>query len=143
MAAEEKNTELVYQQGQYGQGYGLELAYGMDLGSTKATLAKEIKKFQLDGEILEEAIPARDYQKLQRLTENIIPNKLNLIESIIEKTQELMIDNKSSIREVKAWNQSNIYTLYNVCSVHRGVFSTSKGYHEYIGGCSLHRGMLS
>ena len=25
-------------------------------------------------------------------------------------------------------------TLYNVCSVHRGMFSTSGGYHEYIGG---------
>ena len=24
--------------------------------------------------------------------------------------------------------------LYNVCSVHRGVFSTSEGYHQYIGG---------
>ena len=51
-------------------------------------------------------------------------------------------------------------TLYNVCSVHRGMFSTSGGgqyiggwsvhrgdtmstsggYHEYIGGCSVHRG---
>ena len=40
-------------------------------------------------------------------------------------------------------------TLYNVCSVHRGMFSTSVhrgdtmstsgGYHEYIGGCSVHR----
>ena len=26
------------------------------------------------------------------------------------------------------------------CSVHRGVFSTSGGYHEYIEGCSVHRG---
>ena len=30
-------------------------------------------------------------------------------------------------------------TLYNVSSVHRGMFSTSGGYHEYIGGCSVHR----
>ena len=51
MAAEEENTELVDQQGQHGHGYGLELAYGMDLGSTTATLAKEIKKLQLHGEI--------------------------------------------------------------------------------------------
>ena len=36
--------------------------------------------------------------------------------------------------------------LYNVCSVDRGMFSTSGdtmstsgGYHEYIGGCSVHR----
>ena len=27
-------------------------------------------------------------------------------------------------------------TLYNVCSVHRGVFSTSGGYHEYLGRIS-------
>ena len=39
-------------------------------------------------------------------------------------------------------------TLYNVCSVHRGVFNTSgdimstlRGYHEYIGGCSVHPGI--
>ena len=25
-------------------------------------------------------------------------------------------------------------TMYNVCSAHRGMFSTSGGYHEYIGG---------
>ena len=45
----------------------------------------------------------------------------------------------------------SICTLYNVCLVHRGdimmhVGSTSwdvqyiGGYHEYIGGCSVHRG---
>ena len=32
-----------------------------------------------------------------------------------------------------------ISTLYNVCSVHRGMFSTS-GDVQYIGGCSVHRG---
>ena len=104
MAAEEENTELVNQQGQHGHGYGLELAHEKDLGSTKATLAKEIKRLQLHGEILREAISARDYLKLQRLTKNTTPDKLNLIESITEQTQELMIDNESSIQEVKAWN---------------------------------------
>ena len=30
------------------------------------------------------------------------------------------------------------------CSVHRGdTMSTSGGYHEYIGGCSVHGGMFS
>ena len=32
-----------------------------------------------------------------------------------------------------------IITLYNVCSVHRGMFSTS-GDVQYIGRCSVHRG---
>ena len=52
MATEEENTELIDQQGQHGHGYRLELAYGMDLGSTRATLAKNVKKLQLHGEIL-------------------------------------------------------------------------------------------
>ena len=58
--------------------------------------------------------------------------------------------NKSTI---ELWNRENmlfsIYTLYNVCSVHRGcsvlrgvfstsgdTMSTSGGYHEYIRGIS-------
>ena len=62
----------------------------------------------------------------------------------------------SSIDNWKVFNKRGLHlihlninslTLYNVCSVHRGVFSTSGGYHEYIGGyheyiggCSVHRG---
>ena len=39
------------------------------------------------------------------------------------------------------WNIIQITTLYNVCSVHRGMFSTLGGYHEYIGGIPwVHRG---
>ena len=34
------------------------------------------------------------------------------------------------------------FTLYNVCPVHRGMFSTSVGV-QYIGGCSVHRGAFS
>ena len=33
-------------------------------------------------------------------------------------------------------------TLYNVCSVHRGMFSTSGGYHEYIGGYHEYTGSV-
>ena len=39
-----------------------------------------------------------------------------------------------------------INTLYNVCSVHQGMFSTSGGGGggvQYIGGCSVHRGGCS
>ena len=45
---------------------------------------------------------------------------------------------KAVIRRI--FCQRIVITLYNVCSVHRGmfstsgVFSTSGGYHEYIGG---------
>ena len=39
-------------------------------------------------------------------------------------------------------SENCIITLYNVCSVHRGVFSTLGGY-EYIRGCSVHWGDMS
>ena len=52
-------------------------------------------------------------------------------------------------KEIKSLRKT---TLYNVCSVHRGMFSTSGrslhrgdtrstsgGYLEYIGGCSVHQ----
>ena len=35
--------------------------------------------------------------------------------------------------------KKSIITLCNVCSVHRGMFSTS-GDVQYIGGCSVHQG---
>ena len=31
-------------------------------------------------------------------------------------------------------------TLHNVCAIHRGMFSTLGGYHEYTRGCSVQRG---
>ena len=102
MATEEENVELGHHQGLHGYGFGL--AYGTDLECTKTTLGKEIKKLQFHGEILKDAILEKEYQKLQRLTESTIPSKLDLIENIIEKVQELMIDSDNSIQEVKDWN---------------------------------------
>ena len=66
------------------------------------------------------------------------------------KSERNMLANKGlrlqpCFKPVFALNEE-VLTLYNVCSVHRGVFSTLGGYHEYIGGyheyiggCSVHR----
>ena len=97
MAAEDENAKLLDQQGLHGHGYGLELAYGIDFGSTKVTLGKEIKKLQLHGEILEEAISAIDYQKFRRLTEKTIPNKLNLIKVLFSLEHKLNLTNHVTI----------------------------------------------
>ena len=50
--------------------------------------------------------------------------------------------------ELRKWATNNpelsaMITLYNVCSVHRGVFSTLGGYHEYIGGYHEYIGGIS
>ena len=84
--------------------YGIGLAYGADLECTKTTLGKEIKKLQFHGEILKDASLEKEYQTLQRLSESTVPSKLDLIENIMDKVQELMIDNDNSIQEVKDWN---------------------------------------
>ena len=102
MATEEENVELGHHQRLHR--YRLGLAYGTDLECTKTTLAKEIKKLQFHGEILKDPILEKEYQKLQRLSESTIPSKLDLIENIMEKVQELMIDSDNSIQEVKDWN---------------------------------------
>ena len=55
---------------------------------------------------------------------------------------------KRTEQDEKIFHSVRICTLYNVCSVQRGMSSTSgggvslksQGYHEYIRGCSVHRG---
>ena len=59
---------------------------------------------QFHEEILKDAILEKEYQTLQRLTESTIPSKLDLIENIMEKIQELMLDIDNSIQEVNDWN---------------------------------------
>ena len=56
----------------------------------------------------------------------------------------LLIFNLYDLKFLRPLTKGPIVTLYNVCSVHRGVFSTSGGYHEYIGGITwVHRGVFS
>ena len=45
-------------------------------------------------------------------------------------------------KAIKNKKKERVNTLYNLCSVHRGMFSTS-GDVQYIGGCSVHWGMFS
>ena len=51
----------------------------------------------------------------------------------------LRTSNDDTIVLFKDSSSHTVITLYNVCSVHRGMFSTS-GDVQYIGGCSVHRG---
>ena len=52
----------------------------------------------------------------------------------------------SVLNSIFSLEKVKVLTLYNVCSVHQGMFNTSEeyndacgGYHEYIGRCSVHR----
>ena len=67
------------------------------------------------------------------LTRQLSPTKIETK----RKLQQFTVSGWLTINGGESGNEKN--TLYNVCSVHRGVFSTSGGFHEYIGGCSVHR----
>ena len=44
-----------------------------------------------------------DFEKVKRLVESTVPTKLNVIEDLIEKMTELLIDNEKSEEEVNEW----------------------------------------
>ena len=44
-----------------------------------------------------------DVEKVKRLVESTVPTKLNVIEDLIEKMTELLIDNEKSEEEVDEW----------------------------------------
>ena len=57
----------------------------------------------------------------------------NITEKVCQSVRDLLDKGRGKSRNIL------IITLYNVCSVHGGMFSTSGGV-QYIGGCSVHRG---
>ena len=66
------------------------------------------------------------FHKLSRKANLITPSDTELFS---------LLQNKHS----SLFKENFIITLYNVCSVHRGMFSTLGGA-QYIGWCSVHRG---
>ena len=57
------------------------------------------------------------------------------------KVKHAIEEQSQCLEESQNCLESKVGTPYNVCSVYRGVFSTSRGYHEYIRECSVHRGI--
>ena len=62
------------------------------------------------------------------------PHEINLISN--RNVIKLLLQLKSAKAHGKNYIKAKVdlITLYNVCSVHWEMFSTSGGYHEYIGG---------
>ena len=60
----------------------------------------------------------------------------NLKEKYNEKQWKYENAYKRLLQAYTGDSSIGVITLYNVCSVHQGMFSTSGGYHEYIGGIS-------
>ena len=63
----------------------------MESTETKRTVEKEVIKIKMYGEI-KEALEQEEICKLGQLCNVTVPNKLTLLDELIEKTSNLMID---------------------------------------------------
>ena len=74
-----------------------------DVASLKTSVEKEIKKIQYYGTVIQQHMENKDIPKLQRVVDATIPNKLNLMEDLIEKTSEMMIEEDVVLSEIQKW----------------------------------------
>lgn len=74
-----------------------------DVASLKTSVEKEIKKIQYYGTVIQQHIEDEDIPKLKRIVETTIPNKLNMMEDLIEKTSEMMIEEDVVLSEIQKW----------------------------------------
>ena len=75
----------------------------MESTETKKTVKKEVIKINMYGEQIKEALEQEEIGKLSRLCTVTVPNKLTLLDELIEKTSELMIDEEELIGVVQEW----------------------------------------
>ena len=81
----------------------------MESTETKKTVEKEVIKINMYGEQIKAALEQEEMGKLSRLCNVTVPNKLKLLDELIEKTSELMIDEDEPIAAVQGWIKGTRY----------------------------------
>ena len=74
-----------------------------DVASLKTTVEKEIKKIEYYGILIQQHMAKDDFPKQQRIVDTTLPSKLNLMEDLIDKTSEMMIDEDFVLSEIQKW----------------------------------------
>ena len=69
----------------------------------QGSVDKEVKKLKFYVEQVNTYRREADFEKVKRLVESTVPAKLNVIEDMIEKMAELLINNERSEEEVNEW----------------------------------------
>ena len=77
--------------------------FDMESTETKKAVEKEVIKINMHREQIKEALEQEEIGKLRRLCSVTVPNKLTLLDELIEKTSELMIDEEEPIGVVQEW----------------------------------------
>ncbi len=81
-------------------------------------IGKEVTKINMYGEQIKEALEQDEFSKLNRLCEVTVPNKLKLLDDLIEKTGELMIDEDATIVKVQTWTKDTRRAFQGVFSLY-------------------------
>ena len=71
----------------------------------QGSVDKEVKKLKFYVEQVNTYRREADFEKVKRSDESTVPTKLNVIEDLIEKMTELLIDKEKSEEEVNEWNE--------------------------------------
>ena len=74
-----------------------------DVASLKSSVEKELKKVLYYGTVIQQHIADVDIPKLQRVVDATLPNKLEILEDLIDKTSELMIEGDVVLSEIQKW----------------------------------------
>ena len=72
--------------------------------TVQETVKKEIREINFFASQVQQFISERDFTKLQILCETTLPGKLSLMENLIERMVEVIIDEGESDEEVKKWS---------------------------------------
>ena len=72
--------------------------------TVQETVKTEIRKINFFASQVQQFISERDFTKLQRLCTTTLLGKLALMEDLIERMVEVMIDEEKSDEEVKNWS---------------------------------------
>ena len=73
------------------------------VASLKTTVEKEIRKIKYYGTLIQQHMVEDNFPKLQRIVDTTLPSKLNLMEDLIDKTSEMMIDEDFVLSEIQKW----------------------------------------
>ena len=82
-----------------------------DVASLKTTVEKKIKKIEYYGTFIKQHMAEDDFPKLQRIVDTTLPSKLNLMEDLIDKTSEMMIDEDFVLSEIQKWTMETRHAI--------------------------------
>ena len=102
-----------------------------DVASLKTTVEKEIKKIEFYGTLIQQHMAEDDFPKLQKVVDTTLPSsKLNLMEDLIDKTSEMMIDEDFVLSEIQKWTMESRNAIEETVSWTKMGKSMVKTYHK-------------